>query len=147
MRKLWLVAALLVILPSSAHAGNCPGVSPTDNLDDTQALQACLNRGGLTELDRGNPGYIIHATLAMNVNYTQLAGANGKAKILAASDLFGPMLRVKDSLVGYQIHEMIFDGNLWNRTRYNDCHGYRDFGSNLILRGARDITECCGSPE
>jgi parallel beta-helix repeat protein len=46
------------------------------------------------------------------------------------------MLRVNAGLAGYEIRNITFDGRKATRDLREFCSGYRDYGSNLILRGS-----------
>jgi hypothetical protein len=120
---------------------NCPGANPNDNLPDDDALQACLNRGGLTALPAGTPGFILAKGLAILNNGTILRGADpaAPARFVAAATLHATMI-LADSLHDIVVRYLDLDGNRPARTAFlPDCHGYRIFASGLAVRYSRNF--------
>jgi hypothetical protein len=90
----------------------------------------------MVALETGSPGYILKTGLTISRSGTVLTTAGpDKALFLAHPDLFKPMLTVNTNVSGYELSDVIFDGNLPNRNRADECSGYRYFGFNLQLRG------------
>jgi hypothetical protein len=118
-----------------AYAEDCPRANPNDNTPDDAALQTCLDQGGTVILDAGSPGYIIAAGVSLVGDGTVLTSrdTSNRATLIAHPDLHAPILSAKN-FSGYRIEAVKFDGNKANRTTPCDP-GYRDYGSNLILRG------------
>ena len=114
------------------------GASPFDTVSDRLAIQTCLDQGGtvlLTEVPNGY-GYYVDQTLWLTRGGTVLRSTGpGKSRVIASSNLNGPMLRT-DPINGYEISEIEFNGAKFGRDLRNNCVGYRDYGSNLLLRGS-----------
>lgn len=132
----------------------CPGADPADVEPDDDALQACLDRGGVVALKAGSPGYLIAKGLRLTQPGTRLTTAEGpdKARLLAAPALFRPMLSMPDDAKGWALSRVVFDGNLPSRTRARECGGYRDYGTNVQARGSdfrvdevESVRAMCGS--
>lgn len=107
------VAFACLFVPGVARA-QC-GANPNDSSPDHVQLQNCLDAGGNVYLSPGNPGYIIGVTLQMRPNVSKLTSTGAKAKLLAAPSLFGPILNMPQFGNGFEISELIFDGNKANR--------------------------------
>src|SRR5260221_7186829 len=117
----------------TAVAPNCPDANPNDNLPDDDALQTCLNRGGLTALPAGTPGFILAKGLAIFNNGTILRGADpaAPARFVAAATLHATMI-LADSLHDIVVRYLDLDGNRPARTAFlPDCHGYPIFATGL----------------
>jgi len=120
----------------TAVAPNCPAANPNDNLPDDGALQACLDRGGLTALPTGTPGFILATGLIITNNGTTLRGADpaAPARIIAAPTLHATMI-LADTIHDVVVRYLDLDGNRPARTAFlADCHGYRLFASGLVVR-------------
>jgi hypothetical protein len=118
----------------------CTDANPFDDLPDDTALQNCLNAGGTIALTAdGTVGYIVAQGLTLSTNGTVLTSTSAfgfRAIIKAAPGLLAPILRVADTAANYQISNIMFDGKVFDRVHSGSCSGYRDFGSNLIVRGS-----------
>ncbi len=154
--SMFLALLLAVFMAESAFAAPslCPRADPNDQIPDDEALQACLDAGGVVELEPGLPGYILRKGLRLRKSQTQLRSSRPpqRARLLAHPELFAPMLAVGDDVSDYSLSHLIFDGNVGNRLRRRECKGYRDFGTNLQPRGSAfalrhvdSIHAMCGS--
>jgi hypothetical protein len=101
---------------------NCPLAVPNDFLSDDQAIQDCLNAGGIVALAPGL--YEIHEGLVLTHNGTTLIGvpwAGSAAVLLADPNLDAPMLRVDNAVSRYTISFLEFNGNKPNRQFLIQC--------------------------
>ena len=120
---------------------NCPDANPNDNLPDDDALQACLNRGGLTVLSAGTPGYILEKGIKIFNNGQTLRGTDKdhKARLVAAATLKDTMLR-GDTITDTVVRYLELDGNRDVRTAsLGDCSGYRIWATGLAIRYSRNF--------
>jgi hypothetical protein len=130
-----------VPLLETAISGNCPDANPNDNLADDDALQACLNRGGVTALVAGSPGYILARGLKISNSGTTLRGADPSrpARIVAASTLQNTML-FGDSVSDLVVRFLEIDGNREGRQALAwQCADYRAWASGLVIHNARNF--------
>ncbi len=139
--RISVAVVLLLVAGRGAAIGQCYpetfGANAFDGTPDSAAIQACLDQGGTTLLTY-NPdgGYIIDSTLELNWNDTILTSTTGdRARLIAHTMLLGPILRTA-AVSGYQIFNLDFNGNKFQRFYSYACWGYRDFGTNLQLRGS-----------
>lgn len=134
---------------------NCPAANPNDDLPDDEALQTCLNRGGLTALPRGTPGFILATGIKVFNNGQTLRGADPaqKARFVAAAGLKDTMIRA-DTITDLVVRHLELDGNRPARTAsLGDCGGYRFKSSGLVVRYSRNfvlsdnriVNTLCGS--
>jgi hypothetical protein len=132
LRLLLFIVMLLSTSVSPAHAGSCPDANPNDNTPDDDALQSCLDSGGVVTLDAGSPGYIIAGGLLFSVANTVLTSTdtNDRATLIAHADLNTQILRTS-GVSGLQLLAIKLDGNKVNRTA--TCSGYRGNGTNISL--------------
>jgi parallel beta-helix repeat protein len=134
---------------------NCTGANPFDDVDDTLAIQACLDRGGVVELSPGTPGHRISGELRMGSNTTLRSSGAAPAILRADRDL--PIRERMLQTIGWPqnvtIDSIVFDGrNGIDRVATSaDCREGMT-GSNLILRGSgvvfrnsQSINVVCGS--
>jgi hypothetical protein len=84
-------------------------------------LQACLDDGGLIELQPGGTGYILQWGLNITVDGTQLdsLAPPAKASLMATDDFFGTLLHATSN--SYSVANMHFDGRRDNRTLLSTC--------------------------
>ena len=125
----------------TAIDANCPEANPNDNLPDDDALQACLNRGGLTALPAGSPGFILEKGLKIFNNGTTLRGADPahKARLVAAATLKDTMVR-GDTVTDVVVRYLELDGNRDARTAsLGSCGGYRIWATGLAIRYSRNF--------
>lgn len=125
----------------AAMAPNCPEANPNDNLPDDDALQACLNRGGLTALPAGSPGFILAKGLKIFNNGQTLRGADPAhpARFVAAATLQDTMLR-GDTISDTVVRFLELDGNREARTALlGQCGGYRIWATGLAIRYSRNF--------
>lgn len=125
----------------TAMAPNCPDANPNDNLPDDDALQACLNRGGLTALPAGSPGFILAKGIKIFNNGQTLRGADPAhpARLVAAATLQDTMLR-GDTISDTVVRFLELDGNRDARTALlGQCGGYRIWATGLAIRYSRNF--------
>lgn len=122
MRRLFVITFVATIglwiqIPEASAETSCPAANPYDNLPDDAALQACLDAGGTITLDSASsPGYFVEVGLVIRHNSTILtAQGPGKARIMAANDLWGPILQTDGFVSGFEISWLNFDGREWAR--------------------------------
>jgi hypothetical protein len=134
---------------------NCPAANPNDNLPDDDALQTCLNRGGLTALPQGSPGFILAKGIKVFNNGQTLRGADPAkpARFVAAATLQDTMIRA-DTITDLVVRFLELDGNRDARTAFLPmCSGYRVWASGLVVRYSRNfvlsdnhiVNTLCGS--
>lgn len=147
-----LVTILMLEANGWAQSPNCPGADPNDNNDDGVAIYSCLQNNLAVYLEPGNPGYIVqNQKIIINRSNAVLSSVGGKATIRAHPDFNRAIIEVENDPSGYEISELILDGNHANRTRKDLCpNGF--FGSNLIAKGSGytihhvdTINAMCGS--
>lgn len=129
-----ICVAMALLRPADA-AGPCiPKASPSDNIEDSAAIQACLNQGGPVSLSPGrNPGYLIERGLKMSGN-TTLFSENGKATLAAHSTLGAePILDVLGS--NWRISDVVFDGKKYERDAKGLCWSGDKRGYNMKIEG------------
>jgi hypothetical protein len=125
----------------TALEANCPDANPNDNLPDDDALQTCLNRGGLTVLASGSPGYILEKGIKIFNNGQTLRGTDKdhKARLVAAATLKDTMLR-GDTITDTVVRYLELDGNRDARTAsLGNCGGYRIWATGLAIRYSRNF--------
>ncbi len=116
-----LVFGLIACFEHSAAAqGNCPGADGNDLIPDDDALNACLATGGTILLDADvTYGYRIESGLTLSVNGTVLTATSnwGYRALLYVSNpnLSAPILNVLDGVSNYQISNIWFYGNKFDR--------------------------------
>ena len=128
---------------SSRNTGTQSCGNPTDDLPDDDLLRGCLDRGGIVELEIGDPGYIVNSGLYLRRSGTVITSSQppSKAKIIAGRDLFESMLKTEDTgLHDFSIQNISFDGMVDEqapdgpyRRRRGDCNE-RSPG-NVVLAG------------
>ena len=121
--------------PAGAVEPCIPNASPSDGIEDSFAIQACLNQGGLVSLSPGrSPGYLIERGLKMAGN-TTLTSTGGKATLAAHSTLGAePILDVLGS--NWHISEMAIDGKKSERDPWGLCWSGDKRGYNLRVDGS-----------
>jgi hypothetical protein len=136
LRLLLFIVMSLSTSASPAHADSCSDANPNDNTPDDAALQSCLNSFGTVILDAGSPGYIIATGVALVGTGQVLTSTDtsNRATLIAHPDLHAPILSGRNA-TGYRIDSVKFDGNKAARTTPCVPGTYRDYGSNLTLRG------------
>jgi hypothetical protein len=120
---------------------NCPDANPNDDLPDDDALQTCLNRGGLTALPAGSPGFILEKGIKIFNNGQTLRGADPAkpARFVAAATLHDTMIRA-DTISDLVVSYLELDGNRSARgASLKDCGGYRVWASSLVVRYSRNF--------
>ena len=133
---------------TTAYAYSCG--NPNDWIPDDEALQACLDRGGIIELESGWPGYIVNGLrgdanrgLWLTSSGTVLTSQGARARMIAGRDLFAEILRTPPGtdVNAFVIRNIAFDGmvdRVWRdepyRRRRDDCAENGNPG-NLILQG------------
>ncbi|HVY28979.1 MAG TPA: right-handed parallel beta-helix repeat-containing protein [Polyangiaceae bacterium] len=125
----------------AAIPANCPDANPNDNVPDDDALQACLNRGGLTALAAGSPGFILAKGLKIFNNGQTLRGADPAhpARLVAAATLQDTMVR-GDTISDTVVRFLELDGNRDARTALlGQCGGYRIWATGLAIRYSRNF--------
>jgi hypothetical protein len=130
-----------VAVTEAAVEPNCPAANPNDDQPDDDALQTCLNRGGMTALPAGNPGFILAKGLKILTNGIILRGADPTklARFVAAPTLHDTMIR-GDTVTDIVVRYVELDGNRSGRTAFlPDCHDYRLFASGLVVRYSRNF--------
>jgi hypothetical protein len=121
---------------ATAIEPNCPAANPNDELPDDDALQTCLNRGGLTALAQGSPGFILEKGIKIFNNGQTLRGADPAkpARFIAAPTLHDTMIRA-DTINNLVVRFLELDGNREERgAQLGDCSGYRLWASGLVVR-------------
>ena len=124
--------------------------NPTDSIPDDEALQTCLDRGGIIELESGSPGYIVNGRrgdpnrgLWLTKSGTVLTSQGARARIIAGQDLFTEILRTPPftEVNAFVIRNVAFDGMVdrspldeHHRRRRDECDIKRAPG-NLVLQG------------
>jgi len=136
--------AIIPVATPAPSTSNCPGADPTDSLPDDDALNACLDAGGVVVLASAatDPGYIIDNGLVLTQDSTTLISSSIDTKLVAGPNLRAPMLTVVDGVAFYSISHLTFDGNRSARATY-DCRDAtsRENGYNMKLRGTDFIVE------
>jgi hypothetical protein len=133
----------------SSLSDSCPAADPNDFLPDDEALQWCLDAGGVIALSAATtgPGYLLTQGLVLSKSNTTLIGRPGGTPVVLLADplLDAPMLRVEPTTVSnYTISSLHFDGNRTQRTALFRCaQGYdlRTHGYNVLLRGSTFLVE------
>ena len=128
------LASMALLSPAAALGPCLPDASPSDGIEDSAAIQACLNQGGVVSLSPGSsPGYLIERGLKMG-NNTTLLSADGKAT-LAAHSMLGaePILSVLGS--NWRISDVVFDGRKYERDAMGLCWSGDKRGYNLKVEG------------
>jgi hypothetical protein len=128
-------------ISETAVEPNCPAANPNDDQPDDDALQTCLNRGGMTALPAGNPGFILAKGIKIFTNGVILRGADPTklARFIAAPTLHDTMIR-GDTVTDIVVRYLELDGNRSARTAFlPDCHDYRLFASGLVVRYSRNF--------
>ena len=128
------VATMVLLRPSGAVEPCIPNASPSDGIEDSIAIQACLNKGGLVSLSPGqHPGYLIERGLKMGSN-TTLTSTGAKATLAAHSTLGAePILDVLG--FNWHISEVVFDGRKYERDALGLCWSGDKRGYNLKVDG------------
>jgi hypothetical protein len=144
--------AMTVFLRPSGAVGPCiPNASPSDGIEDSAAIQACLNEGGLVSLTPGrSPGYLIERGLKMGSN-TTLTSSGGKATLAAHSTLGAePILDVLGS--NWHISEIAFDGKKYERDAMGLCwsgdkraYNLRVDGNDFSITHVDTVNAMCGT--
>jgi len=130
-----------VAVTEPAVEPNCPAANPNDDQPDDDALQTCINRGGMTALPAGTPGFILAKGLKIATNGVILRGADPTklARFIAAPTLHDTMVR-GDTVTDIVVRYLELDGNRSARTAFlPDCHDYRLFASGLVVRYSRNF--------
>ena len=133
------LVTVVLLLPSGA-AGPCvPNASPSDGIEDSAAIQACLDKAGLVSLSPGrSPGYLIEHGLWMTGN-TTLFSPDGKATLAAHSTLGAePILHVEGS--NWHISDVVFDGKKYERDAMGLCWSGDKRGYNVKIFDSSDFT-------
>jgi hypothetical protein len=135
-QRVLLAFVIFTWLTSSAAVAQtiCPA-NGNDQVDDSAALQSCLNAGGTIVLDADvQYGYYIGQTLFLTQPGTILRSVsnNGyRALLSATSDLQGEILQGNAS--DYRIERIWFSGNRFGRpARDSNCANW----GNVVLRGS-----------
>jgi len=145
------VVTMVLLRPSGAVESCIPNASPSDGIEDSIAIQACLNKGGLVSLSPGgHPGYLIERGLKMGGN-TTLTSTGAKATLAAHSTLGAePILDVLGS--NWRISEVAFDGRKYERDALGLCwsgdkRGYnlKVDGSNFSITHVDTVNAMCGT--
>lgn len=154
------MASLLLFSAAAAQAQTtCPAANPNDYTPDDAALNACIAAGGTVVLENGSPGYIIASGLVLNASGVTLTSSGTSistaAYVIADPSLRAPVLRVGDTVSGYTISNLIFEGNHLERWYVTDCtagydartHGYNLFvrGSGFLIDNVWSLGAMCGS--
>jgi len=139
--------AALVIVTCSFHVApvaaapkteRCQGANANDGKDDAAAINRCLatnpSRIVLT------PGtYDIGSSLRLtrdNIVFTGELSPSGGAPVLRARPaLVGAILVVDNAADGWELSNLVFDGNRSNRLNKSACSGYRGAYTNIQARG------------
>lgn len=130
----------LAMTPTSTLAQGCPGISPFDSVPDDAGLQCLLDAGGTIALTPGGQGYLLEQGLRIGADNVHLTSTSGSARIVAAPNLRGMMLRMRDDVGrnGYSLSNLTIDGNKFNRLNNYaaDCStDYRERGISISLKG------------
>jgi hypothetical protein len=128
------LATTVLLAPAGGVEPCIPNASPSDHLEDSAAVQACLSKGGLVSLSPGRtPGYLIERGLKMGSN-TTLTSTGGKATLAAHSTLGAEaILEVRGS--NWHIADLVFDGKKYERDALGLCWSSGTRGSNLDVDG------------
>jgi hypothetical protein len=155
-----LVATALVLLPdvplSARTVTDCPAADPFDNDPDTDALNTCLDEYDVVQLEPsdqgGYVGYIINwvetgdcgfawgpngcgSGVVVGAGNTIEPGDEGAKPILIAHpELKAPLISTSHSANGFELHQIIVDGNRENRTNACDVGGTPDECSNIVIK-------------
>jgi hypothetical protein len=120
LRAALLFAISFVLLArSEAAAGNCPNTNPNDTINDSSALQWCLDNLNTVILDPGSPGYVVNNKLWLRRNNQTITSSRkpAAATLIAGRDLFahmlqteGPQVRLRDRVHQFQRPCALSDG-------------------------------------
>ena len=131
-------AALFVVVIANPALAQCGGfgANPTDWEPDGQALQACFDANSYVYLDPGYPGYIVDHQVMVRSHIRLITSSGSKAKLLAHPALNRPIFHFEPDAYDYEMSELIFDGNKWQRTDFSGCDvEYKWQGSNILAKG------------
>jgi hypothetical protein len=132
---------------ASVRAQTC-SVTPSDPFPYDQAIQDCLDLGGLVSLEPGT--YVLRYGLRLKHSGTILTSSNPPARVrfVAHPDIseYGatyerPLLRTADPAPNFwEISHVAFDGNKFNRVQIESCYHPNDEtanvgGTNVIAKG------------
>jgi hypothetical protein len=147
----------------------CPAANPYDNDGDTAALQDCVDNYDVVVLTPpggdGYVGYIIDDNEGNGIRIRNLDrdhgpvlmtdgdGSNGKALLIADPDLTVHMIDAyDDNSNNWELHQLVVDGNRYNRTNYARCaydainqQNIRAKGSSFEIVGVESVRALCGS--
>lgn len=142
------VAGGSVSFGNAIQVQNCG--NPNDWEPDDTTLQGCLDKGGIIELEPGNPGYIVNGLngdvakgLYLTSSGITLGSSGGvnRARIIAGRELFAMILQTQGDVNNFSIKNISFDGMVDEivadgpyRRRRDDCIDGRAPG-NIFLQG------------
>jgi hypothetical protein len=150
------IAAALIVMtggvsrPLLAYTSTlCPAADPYDSNTDDAALQACLDTYDVVELEptggHGYVGYIIGgdglrlkgAEVGRSYGPIMTTSGSGQALLIADPDLDTIMIESRDDAPGWELHNLIVDGNRYNRNNLTACNSSQEkrFGSNIYAYG------------
>jgi hypothetical protein len=138
--RLTLLSIAFVSAAPVYAQNTCPAANPNDVVDDAAALQHCFDLGGTVALrPPASPvyGYQVGTTVWIRRNNLVVTSTGpGQARLIAMNHLDGPIIQVEEGTAGYVLANLYVNGNKFLRNLRSSCYGYRDFGSNMLLRGS-----------
>lgn len=148
---LFAIALSMALLSGPQELGATDCGNPNDNSPDDTTLQACLDVGGTISLVPGSPGFIIAQGVVIKRSDTRLGSTGpGKATLKASSTLENYMLSAEAGLTGYEVSNLIIDGDRDSRDVRDSCYDgapYANavFQGNFWVHHVNSIRAVCGS--